>query len=134
MNKTTRFDAVDYLQDEQDIAIYLEEAAKQAHAENDTGILLDAISVAFGTYLGAFDEAKGTALVGSDIRMARVRETSSNEMEYAPRGAEIEACGFVPLVPVNRLVDGNAPITWNAFPGRIPALCPAQLKRYRYCR
>ena len=46
MNKTTRFDAVDYLQDEQDIAIYLEEAAKQAHAENDTGILLDAISVA----------------------------------------------------------------------------------------
>ena len=46
MNKTTRFDAVDYLQDEQDIAIYWEEAAKQAHAENDTGILLDAISVA----------------------------------------------------------------------------------------
>lgn len=30
MIKTTRFDPVDYLQDEQDIAIYLEEAAKQS--------------------------------------------------------------------------------------------------------
>lgn len=75
--------------------------------------VLDAIAVAFGTYLGAFDEAKGPALVGSDIRLARVRETSSNEMEHAPRGAEIEACGFVPLSLIDTLADGNPPITWK---------------------
>lgn len=75
--------------------------------------VLDAISVAFGTYLGAFDEAKGPALVGSDIRMSRVRETSSNEMEYAPRGAEIEASGFIPLSALDSLMDGHPPVTWK---------------------
>lgn len=75
--------------------------------------VLDAISVAFGTYLGAFDEAKGPALVGSDIRMSRVRETSSNEMEYAPRGAEIEAYGFIPLSLLDSIADGNPPVSWK---------------------
>lgn len=42
--KTKRFDVSNYLHDEQEIVIYLEEAAKMAAAENDNSILLTAIA------------------------------------------------------------------------------------------
>ena len=63
MIKTTRFDTVDYLQDEQDIAIYLEEAAKQSQIENDTGILLDAIATAA--------KARGMMQIAKDAGLSR---------------------------------------------------------------
>lgn len=58
--------------------------------------VLDAIAIAFGPYLGAFDEAVGRHFKFSDIRMLRVRETTSNEMEYCPNGVRLEAFGFIP--------------------------------------
>jgi predicted ATP-binding protein involved in virulence len=58
--------------------------------------ILDAIAVAFGPYIGAFDESVGSGFVASDIRRIRVRETASNEMEYAPNGVRLIATGFVP--------------------------------------
>jgi len=58
--------------------------------------ILDAIAVAFGPYVGAFDEAVGKHLVPSDIRQVRARRTATNEMEYAPKGVRLEATGVVP--------------------------------------
>ncbi|MDF5903600.1 ATP-binding protein [Pseudomonas aeruginosa] len=48
--------------------------------------ILDAIAVAFGPYVGAFDEAVGKHFEPSDIRQFQVRRTATNEMEYAPKG------------------------------------------------
>lgn len=50
--------------------------------------ILDAIAVAFGPYVGAFDEAVGKHFEPSDIRQFQVRRTATNEMEYAPKGGE----------------------------------------------
>ncbi len=58
--------------------------------------ILDAIAVAFGPYIGAFDEAVGKHFEPSDIRQFRVRDTATNEMEYAAHGARMEAIGFIP--------------------------------------
>ncbi len=58
--------------------------------------ILDAIAVAFGPYVGAFDEATGKHFEPSDIRLVRVRETSSNEMEFAAKGVRLEATGWIP--------------------------------------
>lgn len=58
--------------------------------------ILDALAVAFGPYVGAFDEAVGTHFHANDIRLSRVRVTQSNEMEYAPNGVTLEATGFIP--------------------------------------
>ena len=58
--------------------------------------VLDAIAVAFGPYIGAFDEAVGRHFGSTDIRLVRARETSSNEMESAARGVRLEATGFIP--------------------------------------
>lgn len=58
--------------------------------------ILDAIAVAFGPYIGAFDEATGKHFEPSDIRLGRVRETNSNEMEYAAKGVRLEATGWIP--------------------------------------
>ncbi|GAB7532926.1 AAA family ATPase [Pseudomonas sp. 3A(2025)] len=58
--------------------------------------ILDAIAIALGPYVGAFDEAVGKHLEPSDIRQFRARKTATNEMEYAPKGARIEATGFIP--------------------------------------
>lgn len=58
--------------------------------------ILDAIAVAFGPYVGAFDEGVRKGFESSDIRLTRVRETTTNEMEYAPRGIQLEATGFIP--------------------------------------
>ena len=58
--------------------------------------ILDAIAVALGPYVGAFDESVGKHFQSSDIRLTHVRETTTNEMEYAPRGIRLEATGFIP--------------------------------------
>lgn len=58
--------------------------------------ILDAIAIAFGPYIGAFDEAVGKHFHANDIRLSRVRETASNEMEYAANGVSLEAEGHIP--------------------------------------
>lgn len=58
--------------------------------------ILDAIAVAFGPYLGAFDEGVGKHFLPSDIRLSRVRDTASSEMEYAPQGVRLEVSGYIP--------------------------------------
>lgn len=67
-------------------------------ASNGAGktAILDAIAVAFGPFVGAFDESVGKHFEPSDIRLIRVRETTANEMEYAPSGIRLEATGFIP--------------------------------------
>jgi predicted ATP-binding protein involved in virulence len=77
--------------------------------------ILDAIAVAFGPYVGAFDESVGGHFKASDIRLTRVRETASNEMEYAPKGVRLEATGFIPGSPGGSLEGGVASpaTTWK---------------------
>jgi predicted ATP-binding protein involved in virulence len=58
--------------------------------------ILDAVAVAFGPYLGTFDEGVGKHFLPSDIRMSRIRDTVSSEMEYAPQGVSLEASGYIP--------------------------------------
>ncbi|MEH6999915.1 MAG: AAA family ATPase [Limnobacter sp.] len=58
--------------------------------------ILDAIAVAFGPYVGAFDESVGKGFESSDIRLTRVRNTKTNEMEYAALGVGLEATGVIP--------------------------------------
>lgn len=67
-------------------------------AENGAGktSILDGIAVALGPYVGAFSESVGKHFEASDIRHFKVRETRTNEMEYAPRGARLQASGFIP--------------------------------------
>lgn len=55
--------------------------------------VLDAVAVAYGPFIGAFDEGVGTHFLPTDIRQLRVRETISNEMEYAKSGVRLEAVG-----------------------------------------
>lgn len=76
--------------------------------------ILDAIAVAFGPYVAAFDEGLGRHFYPSDIRLARVRDTRSNEVEYAPNGVRLEATGFVPE-SLAALLDPDAPdcVTWK---------------------
>ncbi|APC69666.1 AAA family ATPase [Ralstonia pseudosolanacearum] len=67
-------------------------------ASNGAGktAILDGIAVALGPYIGAFDEGVGHHFGPSDIRLSRVRETASNEMEYTPGGIQLEATGWIP--------------------------------------
>lgn len=58
--------------------------------------ILDGIAVAFGPYVGAFDESVGRHFEPSDIRLTRVRQTATNEMEYAPNGVSLKATGVIP--------------------------------------
>ena len=74
--------------------------------------ILDAIAVAFGPYIGAFDEATGKHFEPSDIRLVRVRETASNEMEYAAKGVRLEATGFIPGSMFDELGE-DAPTVWK---------------------
>ena len=67
--------------------------------------VLDAIAVALGPYVGAFDEAAGRYFLPTDIRRARIRATASSEMEYAPDGVSLEATGSIP--------GHTAPTTWK---------------------
>lgn len=71
--------------------------------------ILDAIAIAFGPYVGAFDEAVGKHFEPSDIRLIRARETASNEMECAPQGVRLAADGVIPV----GWLDENAPISWK---------------------
>lgn len=58
--------------------------------------ILDAVAVAFGPFIGAFDEAVGKHFEASDIRQYRVRESQTHEMEYAAKGVRLVASGFIP--------------------------------------
>lgn len=84
-------------------------------AENGAGksSILDAIAVAFGTFIGAFNEATGKHFRGEDIRRFRARETDSNEMEHAPDGVWLEATGIVPDVDNSLLQASQAPVVWH---------------------
>lgn len=73
--------------------------------------ILDAIAVAYGPYVGAFDEAVGKHFEPSDIRQFRVRQTASNEMEYSAKGVHLEATGFVPESLADAI--GNIPAVWR---------------------
>lgn len=58
--------------------------------------ILDALAVALGPYVGAFDEGSGPHFGPADIRLFRVRDTASNEMECAAEGVRLDAYGFIP--------------------------------------
>lgn len=77
--------------------------------------ILDAIAVAFGPYIGAFDEAVGKHFEPSDIRQFQVRRTATNEMEYAAQGVRMEATGFIPGSIIAHLSDAgeNLPSSWR---------------------
>ena len=75
--------------------------------------ILDAIAVAFGPYVGAFDESVGRHFEPSDIRLKSVRETATNEMEFAPKGVRLEATGFIPGSLIDQLDDGHPSVTWK---------------------
>lgn len=73
-------------------------------ARNGAGktAVLDAVAVALGPYVGAFDEAAGKHFESGDIRCCRVRKTASHEMEYAADGVALEAFGVIPSSPRSR--------------------------------
>ena len=75
--------------------------------------ILDAIAVAFGPYIGAFEESVGKHFEPSDIRMTRVRETATNEIEYAAKGVRLEATGFIPGSMIDQIADDHPSTTWK---------------------
>lgn len=75
--------------------------------------ILDAIAVAFGPYIGAFDEAVGKHFEPSDIRQIQVRKTATHEMEYAPKGVRLEAEGFIPEGFLDLISDDHPAETWR---------------------
>lgn len=79
--------------------------------------ILDALAVALGPFVGAFDEAYGKGFEANDIRQIRVRKTASNEMEYAVGGCLLKAKGFIPGLEVRSYKDRNnwkeVPATWS---------------------
>ncbi|WP_176517536.1 AAA family ATPase [Pseudomonas faucium] len=74
--------------------------------------ILDAIAVAYGPFVGAFDEATGSHFEPRDIRQFAVRKTSSNEMEYAAKGVRMEAEGSIPGSLMHTL-DTGLTSTWS---------------------
>jgi predicted ATP-binding protein involved in virulence len=95
------------------IAIDFHEQLTVLVASNGGGktAILDAIAVAFGPYIGAFDEGVSSHFQASDIRMSRVRKTLSNEMEYAVKGVGLEATGWIPG-SLDEMLD-DSPSTWE---------------------
>lgn len=75
--------------------------------------ILDAIAVAFGPYVGAFDEGTGAHFGPNDIRLSRVRETVSSEMEFAPQGVRLEATGYIPGSLIDALSDARPSTSWR---------------------
>lgn len=73
--------------------------------------ILDAIAIAFGPYVGAFDEAVGKHFEPSDIRQVRARTTVTHEMEYSAKGVRLEARGMIPGSVAERLDD--LPSIWR---------------------
>ena len=72
--------------------------------------VLDAVAVALGPFVGAFDEGVGRHFEASDIRQVQVRQTAVLEMEYAPDGVWLEARGTVPGAASD--MDGPL-VTWQ---------------------
>ncbi|MGS0743628.1 AAA family ATPase [Glaciimonas sp. GG7] len=68
-------------------------------AQNGAGktSVLDAIAVALGPFVGAFDEAHGPHFDAGDIRQSPVTKTDRREMEYAKGGVELVASGCFPF-------------------------------------
>lgn len=81
-----------------EVEIDLHEHLTVLVAANGAGktAVLDALAVAVGPFVGAFDEAAGKGFAPDDIRQVRLRATLSNEMEYAAGGCSLNAQGFVP--------------------------------------
>ncbi len=75
--------------------------------------ILDAIAVAFGPYVGAFDEAVGKHFEPSDIRLFQVRRTATHEMEHAAKGVWLEAKGFIPGGWMDNHDLESSPETWR---------------------
>ena len=75
--------------------------------------ILDAIAVAFGPYIGAFDESVGKHFESSDIRLTRVRNTKTNEMEYVANGVRLEATGTIPYGSTDQLGEGAIASVWK---------------------
>ncbi len=69
--------------------------------------------MAFGPYVGAFDEAVGKHFEPSDIRQFRARETVTHEMEYAAKGVRLEASGFIPGSLIDQISDDQLSTTWR---------------------
>ncbi|MFY9261690.1 MAG: AAA family ATPase [Gallionella sp.] len=82
-------------------------------ASNSVGktAILDAIAVALGPYIGAFDEGVGKHFDPNDIRLAKVRDSLNHEMEYAPNGVCLEAEGFIPESLIDSIGGGCS--TWK---------------------
>lgn len=57
--------------------------------------VLDGLAVAFGPFIGAFDEGVGKHFLPSDIRSVKARHTDSYEMESAPNGVKLSATGYI---------------------------------------
>jgi predicted ATP-binding protein involved in virulence len=81
--------------------------------------ILDALAVALGPFVGAFDEAYGKGFEANDIRQIRIRATASNEMEYAVGGCSLAAKGFIPALQIKPVIvdeSGNTieiPSSWE---------------------
>lgn len=73
--------------------------------------VLDAVAVALGPFVGAFDEGVGRHFEADDIRQRRVRQTDSNEMEHAPLGVRLTAKGRIPGSLDDDLLNGLS--TWR---------------------
>lgn len=89
-----------------------------ANGEGKTSIL-EAVAVAFGPFVGSFDESIGKHFLATDIRLARVRDTATNEMEFAPQGVRLEATGNIPGYIKD--AELSIPATWHrslAGPGK----------------
>jgi len=98
----------------EEIEIDFDEHLTVLVASNGAGktSILDAIAVAFGPYIGAFDEGVGRHFAPSDIRLLRVRKTESNEMEYTPGGVRLVATGWIPNSLFERLGQPS-PTIWR---------------------
>lgn len=75
--------------------------------------ILDAVAVAFGPFIGSFDEGVGRHFHPNDIRLSRVRETIGNEMEFAPDGVHLEATGIIPHEREALPLSDQVPTTWR---------------------
>ncbi len=60
--------------------------------------ILDAVAVALGPFVGAFDLGASRSFKPSDIRLEQVRQSYLPEMEYVQGGVEVRASGHVPVV------------------------------------
>lgn len=106
-------------------------------ASNGTGktSVLDAVAVALGPYVDAFDEAVGKHLESGDIRQYRARQTLTNEMESAPQGARIEATGVIPGGQIDLWSEVSSSSTWMrqlASPTKIHASMDSAQELVKY--